>query len=246
MLVFNQKGLFFAGVKDRQKCIRFMNEIIGTANLLGYNFDVITDLDIGETTVTKNKWEIRNHKYLKSFTRYWQLEGEISPITEDQIAFYTQIKEDDFLHLVKIAENVSINAEASDYTIFFAHASNCVRDGKYRESFLFDWFIIERYLRNKWDLYIGINFLEEDKRKRLRHWDINNLIEVLYLTEKIDRKIYDGITSLKVIRNSLYYKGAEVKMDSANKCHKTSEFIIRRETNIQKRISKNPHRNPFS
>ena len=69
MLVFNQKGLFFAGINDRQKCIRFMNEIIGTAILQGYNFDVITDLDIGETTITKNKGEKRNQTYPRSITR---------------------------------------------------------------------------------------------------------------------------------------------------------------------------------
>ena len=233
MLVFNQKGLFFAGINDRQKCIRFMNEIIGTAILQGYNFDVITDLDIGETTITKNKGEKRNQTYPRSITRHWQAEGEINPITEDQIVSYTQIKVDDLRRMAKIAESASINAETSDYLIFFAHASNYLRDGRYKESFLFDWFIIERYVLNKWDLYIGVNRFEENKRKKLRYWDINNVIEVLYLTEKIDQETYDGISSLKGIRNNLYHKGAEVKMDFAVKCHEISEHIIRRETNIQ-------------
>jgi hypothetical protein len=226
MLVFNQKGLFFVGINDRQKCIRFMNEIIGTAILLGYNFDVITDLDIGETTVTKDKGDKRNQTYPKSITRYWQAEGEIGPITEDQIASSTQIKVDELLRIAKLAESASYNAETSDYIIFFAHSSNYVRDGKYKESFLFDWFIIERYLLDKWDLHLGINLLKENKRKKLRHWDINNVIEVLYLTENIDQKTYDGILSLKNIRNRLYHKGVEVSKKDAIKCHEISEQII--------------------
>ena len=232
MLVFNQKGLFFADVNGRQKCIRVMNEIIGTAILLGYNFDVITDLDIGETTVTENEGKIRSQIYPKSFTRHWEAEGGIGPITEDQIASCTQIKEDELRRIAKIAESASFNAETSDYIIFFAHSSNYVRDGKYKESFLFDWFIIERYLMNKWDSYIGLNCLEENEKKRLRYWDINNVIEVLNLTGTIDQKIYDGISSLKKIRNRLYHKGSEVSKEDAIRCHNISEILIRKETNI--------------
>lgn len=52
------------------------------------------------------------------------------------------------LRIVKTAESASINAETSDYIIFFVHKSNCARDGKYKESFLFDWLIIECLLRS--------------------------------------------------------------------------------------------------
>lgn len=231
-LVFDQKGLFFLGINDRQKCIRYMNEIIGTAILQGYNLDIATDLDIGESTVTKEKGETRSQTYARSITRNWQFEQGMAPITEDMIASYTQVKEEDLRNIVKIAESASINAEISDYLVFFAHANNYVRNGKYKESFLFDWFIIERYLLNKWDLYIGVNSLEENKKKRLKYWGINNVIEVLYLTEKIDQKIYLYISSLKKIRNRLYHKGSEVSKEEAIRCHMTSEILIRNETNI--------------
>ena len=218
-LVFNQKGSFFVGINDRQKCIRFMNEIMGTAILLGYNFDVITDLDIGETTVTLNEGEKRNQTYPKSITRYWQAEQEISPITEKQIASYTQIKVEDLSRIAKIAESASINAEASDYIIFFAHANNYVRDGKYKKSFLFDWLIIERYLRNKWEMYLDMKPLAKYRKKKLKNWNIDNLLEELSLTENIDQKTYEDISSLKEIRNSLYHKEAEVSNKDAIKCH---------------------------
>ena len=81
-------------------------------------------------------------------------------------------------------------------------------------------------------MYIGVNSLEENKKKRLRYWDINNVIEVLYLTEKIDQKIYRDISSLKKIRNGLYHKGSEVSNEDAIRCHKISEILIRKETNI--------------
>ena len=231
-LVFNQKGLFFLGIKDRGKCIKYMNEIIGTAILQGYNLDIVTDLDIGESTVTKEKVEMRSKTYAISITRNWQFEQWMTPITEDMIASYIQVKEEDMRNIVKIAESASIDVEISDYLVFFAHASNYVRDGKYKESFLFDWFVIERYLRNKWDLYIGVNSLQEDKKKKLRYWDTNNVIEVLYLTGKIDQKIYQDISSLKKIRNGFYHKGSEVSKEDASRCHKISEILIRKETNI--------------
>ena len=231
-LIFNQKGRFFLGINDRGKCIRYMNEIIGTAILQGYNIDIVTDLDIGESTVTKDKGETRSQTYSRSIARYWQFEQEMNPITEEMIASYIQIKEEDLRNIVRFAESASMNTETSDYIVFFAHASNYVRDGKYKESFLFDWFVIERYLLNKWDLYIGVNSLEENKKKNLKYWDINNVIEVLYLTGKIDQKIYQGISTLKKIRNGLYHKGTEVSKKDAIKCHEISELLIRIETNI--------------
>lgn len=85
---------------------------------------------------------------------------------------------------------------------------------------------------NKWDSYIGLNRLDENKKNRLRYWDLNNVIEVLNLTETVDQKIYDGISSLKKIRNRLYHKGSEVSKEDAIRCHNISEILIREETNI--------------
>lgn len=231
-LVFNQNGLFFLGINDRQKCIRYMNEIIGTAILQGYNLDIVTDLDIGESIVTREKGETRSQTYARSITRNWQFEQGMAPITEDMIASYTQVQEEDLRNIVKIAENASINAEISDYLLFFAHASNYVRDGKYKESFLFDWFMIERYLLNKWDLHIGLDNLENNKGKKGVYWNLKNVTKVLNITGKIDKETYDVISSLQTIRNSLYHRGAEVSKEVAIRCHKISEIVIRKETNI--------------
>ena len=232
MLVFNQEGLFFVGIHDRQKCIRYMNEIIGTAILHGYNLDIVTDLDIGESTVTKEKGEMRSQTYARSITRNWQFQQEMSPITEGMIASYTQLNEKDLRRIVEIAESFSIKPETSDYIVFFAHASHYVRDGKYKESFLFDWLIIEHYLRTKWELYLDKKDLEKRRKKKLRGWKIDHLLEELSLIEVIDQEIYENISSLKDIRNSLYHRGAEVSKEDAIRCHKISEFLIRKETNL--------------
>lgn len=133
---------------------------------------------------------------------------------------------------MKIAESASINDETSDYIIFFAHANNYVRDGKYKKSFLFDWLIIERYLRNKWEMYFDMKPLAKYRKKKLKNWNIDNLLEELSLTENIDQKTYEDISSLKEIRNSLYHKEAEVSNKDAIKCHEISELLIRIETNI--------------
>ena len=232
MFVFNQRGLFFVGINDRQRCIRYMNEIMGTAILQGYNLDIVTDLDIGEAIVTKEKGETRSQTYARSITRNWQFQQEMTPITEEVIASYTQINEEDLRLVVKNAESASINAETSNYLIFFAHASNYVRDGKYKESFLFDWLIIERYLRTRWELYLDSKGLEKDRKKKLRGWNINNLLEQLSLSEIIDYNIYNDVVSLKDIRNGLYHKGSDVSKENAIRCHKISEILIRKETNI--------------
>ena len=232
MLVFDQKGLFVAGTNDRQKCIRYMNEIIGTAILKGYNLDFVTYQDIGECTFTKERGEIRSYTYARSITRNWQFQQQISPITEEIIASYAHIGWEDLLNIVKIAESTSINDETSDYLIFFAHASTYVRDGRYKESFLFDWLIIERYLRTRWELYLDLKDLEKHRKKKLRGWKIDHVLEELSISEIIEQKIYEDISSLKDVRNSLYHKGSEVSKENAIKCHEISELLIRKETNI--------------
>ena len=232
MLAFNQKGSFFVGDRDKNKCIRFMNEIIGTAILHGYNLDVVTDLDIGVMTVTKDKGERRGQTYPKSITRYWQARDEIEPITENSIGAYTAISLNEILGIVKTAEDISVNVESSNHIVFYAHASQYVRDGKYQESFLFDWLIIERYLRSKWDSYLQNKNLGEKMRKSLSGWKIKNVLEEMSVAEKIDHETYDEVLSLKDIRNDLYHKGSRVSADDAVKCHKIAELMIQEETNM--------------
>jgi len=233
MVVFNQKGLFFVAINDRQKSIRYMNEIIGVAVLQGYNLDTVTDLDIGEATVTKDKGERRNQIYPRSITRYWQFEGEFNPITEDQLASYKQITADELRNIVNTAEKVSVDDEISNHMVFYAYASQYLKDGKYKESFLFDWLIIERYLRYKWKSYIENKRLEKKRKKSLEGWNINNVLEELSLSESIDFSVYKDVRELKDIRNNLYHKGSDVSADDALKCHRTAELLIRKETNIK-------------
>ena len=144
LLSFSQQGFFFIESENKQQYLRYMNEIIGTAILLGHNFDIISDADIGETWVTKGKGDMRSLTHPTSVTRSWQADLYMSPISEDTINTYQQITVQDLLTIVKTAENATKDPVNSDFIVFFAHASQYLREGKYKEAFLFDWLIIER------------------------------------------------------------------------------------------------------
>lgn len=232
VITFSQKGMFFVGNRERRKCIRFMNEIIGTALLFGHSLDVIADVDIGETTVTKDKGESRSYTYPESFTRNWQANGEFSPVTERQISSYTQISVEELTKIVKVAERLSVNDETSNHMVFYAYASHYVRERKFQESFLFDWLIIERYLRTKWDFYLENKGIDKNRKKRLKGWNINNVLEALSINAIIDLQTYEDISSLKDLRNSLYHKGTDISDNDAVKCHEIAEKIVREETNM--------------
>lgn len=231
-LAFSQRGMFFVGNREGKKCITFMNEIIGTALLLGYGLDATTEIDIGEATVTKEKGESRSYTHPESFTRNWQANGELSAITEEQVSYYSQISLEELTNIVKVAERLSVNDETSNHIVFYAYASHYVRERKFQESFLFDWLIIERYLRVKWDSYLEFKELDKNRRKKLRGWNIDYVLEELSINVIIDQQTYEDISSLKDLRNSLYHKGSDITNIVALKCHKIAERIVKEETNM--------------
>ena len=211
-----------------------MNEIIGTAILLGHNFDdIISDADIGETWVTKDKGDMTSLTHPTSVTRSWQADLYMSPISEDTINTYQQITVQDLLTIVKTAENATKDPVNSDFIVFFAHASQYLREGKYKEAFLFDWLIIERGMRIEWEYYLKTQSIEEPRLKRIKNWNINYVIEGLSMGRIINVEQYNSIITLKGLRNRLYHMGGDIKESEETQCHQISEWTVRNKTNIK-------------
>ena len=233
LVSFNQKGFFFIEAKDKQQYLRYMNEIIGTALLIGYSFDIISDADIGETGVTRDEGDMRSQTHPASITRSWQAKLQMDVITEDMINAYKQITVHDLLNILTTAEIATKDTVTSDFIVFFAHASQYIREGRYKEAFLFDWLIIERGLRIEWENYLKTHGVEGKRLKKIKHWSIDYVIEDLFLGRIIDEEIYNSITELKDVRNGLYHRGEDIQTDEEIKCHQISEYTIRNRTGIE-------------
>lgn len=238
MISLNQKGLFFVGNRDKHKCIQYMNEIIGTAILLGYNFDTVSENDLGETTVTKDKGERRSQTFPKSITRYWQAEQEISPVNEIIRHTYSEVSVEEMFHIIETAESAIIDQNTSNLIVFYAYANQHLKNGEYMESFLFDWLIIEKHLRKIWDEYLEEKNTVGGRKKRLKSWTIDHILESLYLSNKIDQELFENTRSLKDKRNGMSHEGYNITKNDAEKCHELAERMIRTSTGIERKSSK--------
>jgi hypothetical protein len=234
LVSFDQKGFFFIEAAEKAIFLRYMNEIIGTANLLGYNFNAISGPDAGETWVTRDKGQTRSQTFPKSITRSWQAELQLGVITEDMINKYQQITKQELLTIVTTAERATKDNVTSDFIVSFAQASQHIRDGKYKEAFLFDWSIIERELRIEWANYLKTQDIKESNRlKKMKSQNIGYVIKGLSLGGIIRVELYNSLITLKGIRNSLYHTGKEVQKNEEIKRHQISEYTLRNRTGIK-------------
>ncbi len=233
LVSFDQKGFFFIESTDKFQFLSYMNEIIGTANLLGYNFNAISGPDASETWVTRDKGQTRSQTSPKSITRSWQAELQLGVIAEDMINNYQQITKQELLTIVTTAERATKDNVTSDFIVFFAHASQYIREGKYKEAFLFDWLIIERGLRIEWEDYLKTHDVKGNRLKKMNRQNIDYVIEELSLGGIISVELYNSLITLKGIRNRLYHTGKEVQKDEEIKCHQISEYTLRNRTGIK-------------
>ena len=233
LVSFDQKGFFFIEAAEKAEFLRYMNEIVGTADLLGYNFNAISEQDVGETLVIRDKGQIRRQTSPKSITRSWQAGLPWSVITEDMINTYQQITEQELLTIVTTAEKETKEPVNSDFIIFFAQARNHIREGKYKEAFLFDWLIIERGLRIEWEEYLKTHDVKDNRLKKMKRQNIDYVIESLSMGGIISMELYNLLITIKGIRNRLYHKGEDIKEDEEIKCHQISEYTIRKRTGIK-------------
>ena len=118
LVSFDQKGFFFIEAGEKAIFLRYMNEIIGISNLLGYNFNAISGPDASETWVTRDKGQIRRQTFPKSISRSWQAGLSWNVITEDMINTYQQITEQELLTIVSTAERATKDAVTSDFIVF--------------------------------------------------------------------------------------------------------------------------------
>ncbi len=226
-IFFNKKGLFFVGSNDDSICLRYMNEIIGTAILNGYNFEVISERDIAEMTKTEQNGMSMSYSHPLSLNRLLQAQSELTPIKKEVLDTYQQITYEDLKSILQTAELYSNETNISDYVVFFAQSTQYVRDEKYGESFLFDWSIIERFLVNKLLNYLDEKEISEKRKETMEKWNISHVIEVLSIDRIINEQMYKDVNSLRKVRNNFFHKGIKPIRENAEKCHSVSEKILR-------------------
>ena len=188
-----------------------MNEIIGTAILNNYNFEVVSERDLAEMTKTEQNGMSMSYSYPLSLNRLLQAQSELTPIRKEVLDTYQQLTYKDLKSILQTAELYSNEANISDYVVFFAQSTQYVRDEKYGESFLFDWSIIERFLVNKLLNYLNEKEISEKRKETMEKWNISHVIEVLSIDRIINEQMYKDVNSLRKVGTISFIRGLNRK-----------------------------------
>lgn len=226
-VAFGKQGILFIGGKNKRECIKIMNEIVGTAILMGYNFDAVRENDVGETTLSIDHRMIRNQVYPTSISRYTQASYEWGGINEEVVKSSTKIGIDQFHKMVKKAEETLQDSESGKLVAFLAQAHAHLSSAEYLESYVMSWLIIERNLKSSLLRVLEERDVSKDRKDKVETWSMDTIIEQLEIMGLIDEDLYEELSTLRKKRNKLNHENYVPRESEALMCYKTAEKLVR-------------------
>ena len=236
-VLVSQRGLLFIGEKEKAECIKLMNEVIGTSVLLGFKFDVVREGDIGSSTVSSDKREIRSVQYPISLSRNWQASREFSiSIDENILETSLKFKWVDIDSIISKAEEITTNPDLSKSIIFLVQAAAHLSNAEFLESFILSWLIIERHFGTVWDEFLVESNITGKRKKKLTGRPIDFVIEQLSLSHRISEEVYHELIELKDIRNDINHEGYVCTVSDGNNCFQFALNSMLERTRINPRF----------
>ena len=228
VVVIGQRGFFFIEEKDKTNCITLMNEIIGTSILLGYEFDIVREEDVGEATVSTENHELRGLKYPNSLSRNWQVRKDLfGHVEENVLTSSIKIVPEKILEIVGKSEELTSNSDVSRSIVLMARASAHLKNSEFLESAILSWLIIEIYFHKLWDDFLLDSNITEKRKKKLSFIKMDTIIEQLSLSKKISLEIYNKIMSLKKIRNEINHEGYITSLEESSSFYQFAYDLIK-------------------
>lgn len=232
ILVVDQRGWLFVEGKEPGKCIEVMNEIMGVSLLLNFDFDAVRLEDIGEASISKETKEMRNIQFPISLKRNWQAAQSFGGINENTLQAAVKLTPENLSEIVRTSERITKLPENSKIVSLLVAAKAHMKGSEFMESFILSWLMIERILRNKWESFLARKNVAGRRRKKLREWSIDSIIETMSLDNEIAEDFYDELMQLKTKRNDVNHEGYVNSQKDSIKCFQIAMQMVKENVNF--------------
>lgn len=227
LVLVSQKGLLFIGEKERESCMKMMNEIFGTSLILGYDFDVVRPNDCGIAEASEKQVALRSWQWPMSMSRNWQAGLEYGAVNEQTLKEAIKMPSERVREIISIAEKATKSPDNSNAIVFLGLAKAHHRNGEYTESFIMSWIIIERHLRGSILHFLENKGATRKRKDKISNWNIDVVIELLFNLGQIPQDSYRLLMDLKNIRNEINHEGSVSSLNDATSCYEFAKAIVK-------------------
>lgn len=228
VVVVNQDGLIAIGEEDISKATRFLNEIMATFAIRGFESSAIRELEVCEGKIDALSLLITSYG-VRSDTQRTRLFGGLSHelILDGRI----EIEKDQIIRTIKEAEKINSDPETSDFLTFLLQSNTHLKNSEYSQSFIMSWVIVERQISWLWGKFLKEEQIPRKRRDKLcnpRYWTIDFILEVLDLRGQLTKEEYVDYMDLKDKRNDMIHLGEGVSLEDAEKCYRIATDIVKK------------------
>jgi hypothetical protein len=183
VLVMNEDGLIAIEEKNPIVARRRINEIMATFLLSGFEVTAVFEAELGVAEIDPSSLSITRWGGAKTLNLRTSL-NQFFPIKPLAFEGRTEIGKEYVVKIIKQAERITSDPEASDYFVFFLEASTHLKSSEYLQSFIMSWVIIERHLSWLWNKFLKEAEIAKKRREKLTnpaYWTIDFVLEGLNL-----------------------------------------------------------------
>jgi len=209
-IIIEKDGFIAIEEQNRKMALTLLNEIMAIAQLYGFDFHLIRDMDLGAL-----KMDLDNHtipslqisgktKRTDIYAERWKYLSEIYIWERHQISSH------DFKKIIQEAEKLIKNDEISNNLNLLLGAYTHYYNNEFSMSYIMCWTLVEKKLVSSYKEVISQVIKDPTQKKRLTNKKfriIDDKIELLRIIGAISNEEYSEYMKFKKIRNRIIHKG---------------------------------------
>ena len=219
ILIIQNDGYIAISESDEATAINLLNEIMGTAVINEIGSYVIRKSEIGRMTVDSRSWKFTFYETPQN-SKHQILEDDRSKIykSHDKI-WRTPITIEMAESIISTAEKITTDNDIKTFLWLYIESFTFFYNTVYTQSFLMNWFITEKLLKNRCEKInqkINIeNYLKDFLENNF--WSSDIMIKALRIAEEIDNEEFFYLMDLKENRNCIIHENIKSNYGETDK-----------------------------
>ncbi|HII01673.1 TPA: hypothetical protein HA351_08520 [Methanosarcinaceae archaeon] len=225
---FDTFGFIGIETKSKKEAIDLLNTIFGVSLIFGFE-----SLSVRESELVCMKMN-SELKSLGGFTWYSSDSKRPTPYTSHS-SRKTAIPLESMRKILDIAEIVTYDRDLNDSLLFLLESYTHLHDYEYSSSFIFSWFIVEKYISQLFEDMLSEKEVSNKRREKYENhdkWSSDTKIEVLNFCGKISHKKYPLIAKYNKMRNNFVHQGRKIDEKESKSLFELSKRIIIDQTKL--------------
>ncbi len=229
VVLFND-GFVFVEAKSKRLALKVVNLFMASMLLNGIPVYACREADLASASLGKGG------RFSTVGAEYWsmRLKGLFSPevlmerISALELGVERTVGVDELERVIDTLRRLSAKDRVATLSVALLKTFTYLRMGDLREAFVNGWAVVEYHITMLWESLL--EGLDSERKKKLRdsnYMNLDRIIEVLNLFNKIDDETYRWLLRLKKTRNKVIHELKEPSKNEVEELYeKTSEIIL--------------------